>query len=153
MATHSSFLTRRIPWTEEPGRLQSMQSQRVRHNWSNLAQTTGEVPSKLYFKIYADPDIVTDANRASLPILWRLSSWGNQTRCQYGRMGIFSAFFNIFQIEKEFSCNIELFPQRAVLCRVTPSKTNEEKKYLCNFTSKTAFQKLNKLENQCVFQL
>ena len=29
MATHSSILSRRIPWTEEPGRLQSMGSQRV----------------------------------------------------------------------------------------------------------------------------
>ena len=32
MVTHSSGLARRIPWTEEPGRLQSMGSQRVRHN-------------------------------------------------------------------------------------------------------------------------
>ena len=32
MATHSSVLTRRIPWTEEPGRLQSMGAQRVRHD-------------------------------------------------------------------------------------------------------------------------
>ena len=32
MATHSSILTWRIPWTEEPGKLQSMGSQRVRHN-------------------------------------------------------------------------------------------------------------------------
>ena len=31
MATHSSILAWRIPWTEEPGRLQSMRSQRVRH--------------------------------------------------------------------------------------------------------------------------
>ena len=31
MATHSSILAWRIPWTEEPGRLQSMGSQRVRH--------------------------------------------------------------------------------------------------------------------------
>ena len=29
MATHSSILAWRIPWTEEPGRLQSMESQRV----------------------------------------------------------------------------------------------------------------------------
>ena len=33
MATHSSTFARKIPWTEEPGRLQSMGSQRVRHNW------------------------------------------------------------------------------------------------------------------------
>ena len=30
-ATHSSILAWRIPWTEEPGRLQSMGSQRVKH--------------------------------------------------------------------------------------------------------------------------
>ena len=33
MATHSSTLTWKIPWTEEPGRLQSMGSLRVRHDW------------------------------------------------------------------------------------------------------------------------
>ena len=33
MATHSSTLDWKIPWTEEPGRLQSMGSQRVRHHW------------------------------------------------------------------------------------------------------------------------
>ena len=32
MAIHSSILTWRIPWTEEPGGLQSMGSQRVRHD-------------------------------------------------------------------------------------------------------------------------
>ena len=32
MATHSSILAWRIPWTEEPGGLQSMESQKVRHN-------------------------------------------------------------------------------------------------------------------------
>ena len=32
MATHSSVLAWRIPWTEEPGGLQSMGLQRVRHN-------------------------------------------------------------------------------------------------------------------------
>ena len=32
MATHSSILTWRIPWTEEPGRLQSMGSHRIRHD-------------------------------------------------------------------------------------------------------------------------
>ena len=32
MATHSSTLTWKIPWTEEPGRLQSMGSRRVGHD-------------------------------------------------------------------------------------------------------------------------
>ena len=34
MATHSSTLAWEIPWTEEPGRLQSMGLQRVRHDWA-----------------------------------------------------------------------------------------------------------------------
>ena len=38
-ATRSSILARRIPWTEEPGGLQSIGSHRVRHNWSNLERT------------------------------------------------------------------------------------------------------------------
>ena len=32
MATHSSILAWKIPWTEEPGKLQSMWSQRVGHD-------------------------------------------------------------------------------------------------------------------------
>ena len=39
MATHSSILAWRNPWTNEPGGRQSIGSQRVRHNWSNLATT------------------------------------------------------------------------------------------------------------------
>ena len=34
MATHSSILAWKIPWTEEPGRLQSMGSRRVGHDWA-----------------------------------------------------------------------------------------------------------------------
>ena len=34
MATHSSTLAWKIPWTEEPGRLQSMGSLRFRHDWA-----------------------------------------------------------------------------------------------------------------------
>ena len=38
MATHSSILAWRIPWTEEPGGLRSIGSQRVRHDRSDLAR-------------------------------------------------------------------------------------------------------------------
>ena len=37
MATHSSVLAWEIPWTEKPDGLQSMGSQRVRHNWATKA--------------------------------------------------------------------------------------------------------------------
>ena len=45
MATHSSILAWRIPWTVELGGLQSIVSQRVRYDWSYLACT-----HKMYYK-------------------------------------------------------------------------------------------------------
>ena len=39
VATHSSILAWRIPWTEKPGRLYSMESQRVRHDWVTNTHT------------------------------------------------------------------------------------------------------------------
>ena len=39
MAAHASILAWRIPWTEEPGRLHSMELQRVRHDWSDLSHS------------------------------------------------------------------------------------------------------------------
>ena len=48
MATHSSTLAWKIPWTEEPGRLQAMGSQRVEHDWATslffLSVCTGLYP-------------------------------------------------------------------------------------------------------------
>ena len=43
MATHSSTLAWRIPWKEEPGRLQSMGSQRVGHDWVTSLSLSGEI--------------------------------------------------------------------------------------------------------------
>ena len=41
MATHSSYLAWRTPWTEEPGGLQTLESQRVRHDGvTNTLQTS-----------------------------------------------------------------------------------------------------------------
>ena len=39
MASHSSTLAWKIPWTEEPGRLQSMRSLRVGHDWATSLLT------------------------------------------------------------------------------------------------------------------
>ena len=49
MATHSSILAQRIPWTEEPGRLQSVRSQRVGHDWVTNTFTIPKTP--LFFSI------------------------------------------------------------------------------------------------------
>ena len=40
MATHCSLLAWRIPWTEEPGRLQSVRWQRVRRDWATKHSST-----------------------------------------------------------------------------------------------------------------
>ena len=47
-ATHSSILAWRSPWTEKPGRLQSMGSKRVRHDWATFTFTS------LSWSIYYD---------------------------------------------------------------------------------------------------
>ena len=47
MATHSSILAWRIPWTEEPGGLQSIGSQRVGHNYSDLTHMHAHIWKEL----------------------------------------------------------------------------------------------------------
>ena len=42
MAIHSSTIALKIPWTEEPGRLQSVESQRVRHDWATSVHFTSD---------------------------------------------------------------------------------------------------------------
>ena len=42
MAPHSSTLAWKIPWTEDPGRLQSMGSLRVGHDWATSLSRIGE---------------------------------------------------------------------------------------------------------------
>ena len=46
MVTHSSILAWRIPWTEEPGELQSMGSERVRHDWSTNTFSSQKAPCR-----------------------------------------------------------------------------------------------------------
>ena len=61
-ATHSSILAWRIPWTEEPGRLQSTGSQRVGHDWATFTFISIEsmMPSNhliLYCSLFLLPSI------------------------------------------------------------------------------------------------
>ena len=49
MATHSSILAWRISWTEEPGGLQLMESQRIRYDRDFLK---GKESEKIYMYIY-----------------------------------------------------------------------------------------------------
>ena len=68
MATHSSVLAWRIPGTGEPGGLPSVGSQRVRHNWSDLAAAAAD----------------TSQLRESLSYRWRVNHlWSKgRTNCK-----------------------------------------------------------------------
>ena len=51
MATPSSTLAWRIPWTEEPGGLQSIGSQRIRHVRGNFAHTHSQCYTSVRLKL------------------------------------------------------------------------------------------------------
>ena len=53
MATHSSTLAWKIPWTEERGRLQSMGSQTVRHDWATLLTWTIKYLTLIFMLLFA----------------------------------------------------------------------------------------------------
>ena len=48
MTTHIGMLAWRIPWTEEPGGLQSIGSQRVRHDYSDSMHASTRVKRERY---------------------------------------------------------------------------------------------------------
>ena len=54
MPTHSSILASRIPWTEDPGRLESMGSQRIGQDWATdtLTFTLSFFLSFFFFKFF-----------------------------------------------------------------------------------------------------
>ena len=52
MATHSSILAWRSPWTEDPGCLQSMGSQWVRHDWATSATFLKSYMFTCYFILF-----------------------------------------------------------------------------------------------------
>ena len=77
MATHSSILTWRIPWIEKPDRVQSIGSQRVGRNWSNL---THSIPlyiliAFLYYILGFPGDSVVKNPSAKLEMQVRSLGW------------------------------------------------------------------------------
>ena len=78
MATHSSIFAWKIPWTEKPGRLQSMESQRIGHNWATsfslLLEHSGSVviQSLSHVRLFETPWTATSQASLSLTISWGL---------------------------------------------------------------------------------
>ena len=73
VAIHSSTIAWKIPWTEEPGRLQSMGSQRVGHDWATSLIQTTEGQSLLTL---CSPNIYL-----SSPLKWGNKSRNESTHC------------------------------------------------------------------------
>ena len=67
MATHSSILAWRIPWTEEPDRLQSMGSHRVGHDWvtNTHTQITILCESKIILSAFIGKRVLWKTNTQS----------------------------------------------------------------------------------------
>ena len=74
MATHFSILALRIPWTEEPGGLQPMGSQRVRHDWATNTLTNRYMHDNVTHKVLCDlihdllPSIISHHPPLTLPV-------------------------------------------------------------------------------------
>ena len=66
MATHSNILAWRIPWTEEPGGLQSMGLQTVGHNWAS-EHTHTHTHTYTHMKEREESHIPLSRRRALLP--------------------------------------------------------------------------------------
>ena len=91
MATHTSVLAWKIPWTEEPGGLQSIGSQRVGRDWSALAhigniKQGGEFryhPWKMKSWKWRKPAPNMDFQQTT----WHHKSQGIKLTCQSNRLG------------------------------------------------------------------
>ena len=75
MATHSSILAWRIPLTEEPGRLQSMGSQNVRHVWVTKHAWTATV-LKLFQEVQG-PTALLKLTKPSSLCAWEIETQGD----------------------------------------------------------------------------
>ena len=74
MATHSSILAWRIPWTEEPGGLKSMGLQRVGHDWVTDTFTffgTGVTTSSYYITAAQRPMVFQPQYTLDTSVVWK----------------------------------------------------------------------------------
>ena len=84
MITHSRILAWRTPGTEEPGGLQSIESQRVKHNCSNLAHMhtpSSEIVTLYYSKFYSFLKLPSSCRHHVILLQWR--SLNEDKKCVY----------------------------------------------------------------------
>ena len=97
MATHSNILAWKIPWMKEPGRLQSMRSQRVRDDWATSLEHSLALP---FFGIRMKTDIFQSCGHCWVfQICWRIECstftassfriWNSSTRIPSPPLALF----------------------------------------------------------------
>ena len=79
MATHSSVLAWRIPGTAEPGGLPSMGSQRLRHDWSDLAAAAAA--ANHWTEQFKWENCICYVNKISIKLLNNLNTNHNELYC------------------------------------------------------------------------
>ena len=126
MATHSSILAWKIPWTEEPGGLQLMCLQRVGHNWVTELNCTCVLPSW------------TLLPPSSLPHPSELSqSSGFEWSCIKAALIIYFTYDNV-HISMSFfqSSHLLLFPHNPKVCSlhlpIIQSEVSQKEKHQCS---------------------
>ena len=72
MAPHSSILAWKVPWTEDPGGLQSMGSQRVGHDWA-YAHTHTHTHTRTHAHTHPDTESERTLGAGSLDVGQRYS--------------------------------------------------------------------------------
>ena len=106
IATHTSILAWRIPWIEEPGGLQSMGSQRVRHNWATNTHT------HTHTHIITSGELMLTNHRIQTTHLDGLASWWARNH----------SWFSLLHQSPSFTYRVPIFGVYQVL----GSKTEKE---------------------------
>ena len=97
MAPHTSTLAWKIPWTEEPGRLQSMRSLRVRHDWA----TSLSLFTFMHWRRKWQPCLENPRDRGA----WWAAVYGvAQSRTPLKRLSSSSSIFNFTREKITYHC-------------------------------------------------
>ena len=106
MATHSRSLAWKIPWTEEPGGLQSMGLQRVRHIWmtNTFTNTLNKTGTESPLDVWKDSTInhlrATVLKNICLTTMSRVYPWGHEWKVpppHYISKKLLEHFFSFYQ--------------------------------------------------------
>ena len=114
MAPHSSTLAWKIPWTEEPGRLQSMGSLGVGHNWT----TSLSLFTFMHWRWKWQPTLVflpaESQARGSLMVVYRVVQNRTQLRWLGSSSSIEWCFWSLYLVSK---CNKSRRTLTSLICK------------------------------------